>query len=186
MNLKLTNFDASWTLFLDRDGVINQKIENDYIKKWENFHFIDGVLHALKKFSHQFKHIVIVTNQQGIGKGLFTEEELAIVHKKMMEKIQDAGARIDKIYFCPALASDCSPYRKPATGMALQAQADFPDIDFTKSVMVGDSISDMEFGKSLGMTTVFIDPQGKQIKNSQPKLIDWELKSLSELNFDAA
>ncbi|MBL0047732.1 MAG: HAD family hydrolase [Bacteroidetes bacterium] len=179
MNLSPTTFDASWTLFLDRDGVINRKIENDYVKKTDNFHFIDGVTEAIKLFAKKFNRIVIVTNQQGIGKGLFTEAQLASVHQYMLTAIMNNGGRIDRIYFCPALASDNSDFRKPNTGMALQAKRDFPEIDFTKSLMVGDSISDMEFGKKLGMKTVFIS--AAKTKNSQSNIIDWELKSLAEL-----
>lgn len=186
MNLKLTNFDSSWTLFLDRDGVINRKIENDYIKNWEDFHFIDGVLSTLKLFSKQFNRIVIVTNQQGIGKGIFTAEQLKIVHENMLKEIVASGGRIDTIYFCPALASDNSIYRKPSIGMALQAKADYPEIEFSKSIMVGDSISDMQFGKSMGMKTVFINPNKSTNENSQPNLIDWELRSLNELSFESA
>ena len=179
MNLKPTNFDFSWTLFLDRDGVINKKIENDYVKNWDNFQFIEGVLPALKIFNQKFQRILIVTNQQGIGKGLFTEEDLERVHQCMLEEINNTGGRIDEIYFCPALSASNSLYRKPNTGMALAAKNKFPEIDFTKSLMVGDSISDMEFGKNVGMKTVYISATKKE--NSQPNLIDWEFKSLKKL-----
>ena len=88
MNLELTSFDYSWTLFLDRDGVINTKIENDYVKKWEDFHFVDGSLNSLHLLSKKFHRIIIVTNQQGIGKGLFTEDDLSLVHNKMKTEIE--------------------------------------------------------------------------------------------------
>lgn len=182
MNLELTSFDSSWTLFLDRDGVINTKIDNDYIKKWEEFHFIDGVLNSMNLFSKKFHRIIIVTNQQGIGKGLFTEEALSAVHQQMKNEIERAGGRIDAIFHCPALASDHSEFRKPNIGMALAAKHKFPDIDFTKSIMVGDSISDMEFGKRAGMKTVYISASSKN-KNSQSNLIDWEFNLLK--NFAA-
>jgi D-glycero-D-manno-heptose 1,7-bisphosphate phosphatase len=173
----LPKFDRSWTLFLDRDGVINKKIENDYVKKWEDFHFLEGVHTALKKFSSLFGITVIVTNQQGIGKGVFTESDLAATHKKMVEEINKNGGRIDKIYFCPALAADDHPNRKPNTGMAFDALRDLPAIDFERSVMVGDSLTDMQFGRALGMFTVFIKDQLPPLPAEQT-LIDRHFTSL--------
>jgi histidinol-phosphate phosphatase family protein len=179
MNLELTNFDFSWTLFLDRDGIINKKIENDYVKKWDDFHFIEGVLPALKQLSKIFHRIILVTNQQGIGKGLFTEIDLKEIHRRMLFTIEEAGGRIDKIYYSPALANENSIYRKPAIGMALQAKNDFREINFEKSIMVGDSISDMQFGRTAGMKTIFVSESGKE--NLQKNLIDSEIKRLSDL-----
>lgn len=141
------------TLFLDRDGVLNHQKEGSYIFTWDEFVFYDGVLKAMQLFASQFKYIFIVTNQRGVGKGLMTEKELQQIHHNMQISIELAGGRIDGIYYCPELESPC---RKPEPGMALQAQKDFPAIDFSKSIMVGNSMSDMEFGRNIGATTVFI------------------------------
>jgi len=84
-----------------------------------------------------------------------TVEDLHDVHALMLEQITRAGGRIDKIYFCADMHDD-SPNRKPNTGMALQAKKDFPGIDFSKSIMAGNKLSDMEFGRNAGMQTVFI------------------------------
>ena len=180
MNLSNIKFDGSWTLFLDRDGVINKKIENDYVKKWSSFQFLEGALDALGVFSKLFGHIVIVTNQQGIGKGLFTEDDLKSVHCNMVQEIQKENGRVDKIYFCGALEREQSIYRKPNIGMAYQAKSDFENIDFAKSIMIGDSISDMQFGKTAGMKTLFITNQS--MIHSLPDLIDWEAKSIWEFS----
>ena len=177
MNLKDLNIDKSWAMFLDRDGVINNRIIDDYIKRWEDFKFIDGVLEAMQKLSLIFGKILIVTNQQGIDKGLMTENDLNKVHAKMIEIINKNGGRIDKIYFSPYLEKDKNVYRKPGIGMALQAKNDFPSIDFTKSIMVGDSITDMQFGKNAGMLTVFISGDSDQIIQNQ-ELIDFRFKDL--------
>ena len=142
-------------LFLDRDGVINRRIVGDYVRKKKDFEFLPGVLEAIALLSPKFDYIFIVTNQQGIGKGYFTVDDLAETHNYLTEMVHQNGGRIDKIYFCPDLSKNNSPNRKPAPGMGLQAKADFPDIDFTESIMLGDSISDMEFGKALGLHTVF-------------------------------
>jgi len=144
------------TLFLDRDGVINRKIDGGYVTKIEEFEFLPKVLEALAVLAQKFERIFIVTNQQGIGKGIFTMDDLQKVHAYMLEKITENGGRIDKIYVAPNLESENHINRKPLPGMALQAQKDYPDIDFSKSVMVGDSLSDMKFGKNAGMTCVFL------------------------------
>ena len=175
----LPHFNSTWTLFLDRDGVINKKIENDYVKKWEEFHFLPGVLESLEKFNSVFGKILIVTNQQGIGKGAFTEKDLETIHKKMLEEIGKHRGRIDRIYFCPHLSSQNSTHRKPATGMGYDALRDFPAIDLEKSLIAGDSITDMIFGRDLGMYTVFI--KDKMPSNPvEAKLIDRHFTSLSD------
>ncbi len=175
MTLKNLNIDKSWTLFLDRDGVINKKLENDYVKHWIEFEFIDGVFDALKYLDKVFGTIVVVTNQQGIGKGLYRTEDLEIIHKNMLYEIDYHGGRIDKVYFSPYLSSQNHPTRKPGIGMAHLARQDYPGIDFSKSLMVGDSMSDMEFGKTAGMTTVFISVNGSK----DPK-VDFNFSSLNE------
>jgi histidinol-phosphate phosphatase family protein len=146
----------NWTLFLDRDGVINEKRENDYVKNWSEFTFINGSLEALSILSGLFRYIIVVTNQRGIGKGIMSENELNIIHARMLDLVLKNGGRIDRIYFCPEIL-DTSFCRKPNVGMAVKAKNDFPEIDFERSVMIGDSKSDMEFGKRLNMKTVFIE-----------------------------
>lgn len=150
-----------WALFLDRDGVINRRIPGDYVKHIDDFIFNPGALEAIALFSGVFSHIFVVTNQQGIGKKLMDETDLNIIHDYMLTHINKTGGRIDKIYFCPGLAKDKPLCRKPQPGMALQAKADFPDIDFTKSLMIGDSVSDILFGNNVGMLSFFINHTGE-------------------------
>ena len=149
-------FPNHFTLFLDRDGVINRRIPGSYVKDCSAFEFLEGSLEAVIGFRDLFTRIVVVTNQQGIGKGIMTTEDLNEVHDHMLKAINSAGGHIDKVYHCPKLASLNPRCRKPNPGMGEKAQADFPEIQFKESVMVGDSLSDMEFGIRLGMTTVFI------------------------------
>lgn len=176
MHLKDLSIDNNWALFLDRDGVINKRLIGDYVKNPDEFSFIKGVPEAIAQLSKIFGLIIIVTNQQGIGKELMTEEELRIIHDIMVSGIQEAGGRINKIYHSPQLERDDHPLRKPNTGMALQAQQDFHEIDFEKSVMVGDGLHDMEFGRRLGMVRVFISPESD---TSNEGLYDFHFKSLS-------
>ena len=140
--------DTSWSLFLDRDGVINKKLEDDYVKSWDEFSFKVGTLEALAELRKVFGHIFIVTNQRGVGLGKMTEEVLNEIHSNMLFEIEEASGKIDKVYYCVDTDNN-SPYRKPNIGMGLMAKQDFPEIDFSKSIMVGDSISDMEFGEKL-------------------------------------
>ncbi|MDI1356342.1 MAG: HAD family hydrolase [bacterium] len=176
MILKDLTIDTTWSLFLDRDGVINKKLENDYVKHWIEFEFMEGAVDALKFLSSVFGHIVVVTNQQGIGKRLYRAEDLEIIHKNMLYEIDYHGGRIDKVYFSPHLASEAHPSRKPGIGMALSAKKDFPKIDFSKSLIVGDSMSDMEFGRNAGMKTAFISDQDREDSR-----IDFNFRSLNDV-----
>lgn len=167
-------------LFLDRDGVINKHLPGDYVKNIGQFEFLPGVLEAIVKFNQFFSRIVIVTNQQGIGKGLYTEEDLNMVHTFMLDKVKEAGGRIDAVYFCPSLEKNNDLCRKPNVGMGLQAKSDFPEIDFKQSVMIGDSLSDLQFGRNLGMFTIWISSDPGQKFN--PDLVDLRMDSLKEVS----
>ena len=142
--------EAFDTLFLDRDGVINRLRPNDYVKNWEEFEFMPGMLDRLARWSGRFRRILVVTNQRGVGKGIMSLDDLNRIHDRMIEEIEHHGGRIDRVYFCTALSPD-DPNRKPQTGMAQQARIDFPDIDFARSLMIGDSESDRQFARNAGM-----------------------------------
>lgn len=175
MTLKNLPIDKSWTLFLDRDGVINRKLDDDYVKHWIEFEFLDGVCEALKQLDAIFGTIVIVTNQQCIGKGIITTDDLDLIHRNMLYEITYLKGRVDKVYFSPYLHAENHPTRKPGIGMALQAKKDFPAIDFSRSVIVGDSLSDMEFGRNAGMKTVYVSDLDRKDDR-----IDFRVSSLLE------
>lgn len=156
MNFSALNIDKTWSLFLDRDGVINRKLQGDYVRSWAKFTFADGVLEALPIFADIFGPIVVVTNQQGIGKGLMSATDLDELHGKMLFEISRTGGRIDAIYHSPHLEKANHITRKPNVGMGLMARKANPEIHFKKAIMAGDSPGDMLFGKRLGMKTVFI------------------------------
>ena len=138
-------------LFLDRDGILNKHLLGDYVRNWSMWEWLPGVLDAMPLLAKRFRRIFIVTNQQGVGKGLMTQADLDDVHRHMLSDIKAAGGRIDRVYVCTDLESTHSPNRKPEIGMALQAQRDFPEVDFHRSVMVGDSKSDELFAQKSGM-----------------------------------
>lgn len=181
----MLKIDNSWTLFLDRDGVINYRWKGDYVKKWPDFKFLDGVLEAIAQFSSQFNKIVVVTNQQGVGKGLMTQEALDAIHNRMVQEIETAGGRIDAVYACTTLNSDLNNCRKPKPDMGHWAKEQFPEIDFKKSIMVGDSITDIQFGENLGMTTVWVrgkeDEYHRLRKLAGEIRIDYRVSGLKEL-----
>lgn len=144
------------TLFLDRDGVINRKIEQGYVLNWNEFEFIEGSITAIAHLSSLFSRIIGVTNQQGIDKKMMLETDLIAILKQMTDCIEKEGGRIDTFYYCPHLEGAHCQCRKPRIGMAKQAEKDYPALNFEKAIMVGDSISDMQFGRNCGMKTIFI------------------------------
>lgn len=176
MTPDLQKIDSSWTLFLDRDGVINHEKEDSYIFHYDEFAFYDDSLKALQIFARIFPLIVIVTNQRGVGKGLMTEADLRAIHLAMKGEIVAAGGRIDSIYFADSLSND-HPDRKPNPGMAYAAKKDHPEIDFSRSLMVGNNLSDMEFGRNAGMFTVFLQTTSPDQPLPHPA-IDWAFPSL--------
>ena len=182
MAINLKNIDNTWTLFLDRDGVINHEKHLDYIHTWDEFYFYEGVKEAVAVFAKKFNRIIVVTNQKGIGKGVTKLEDLQLIHKNMITEIEAAGGRIDAVYFCADLDNE-SPNRKPNPGMGLQAANKFPEINFPKSIMVGNTISDMQFGRNLGVQTIFL-PTTRPEVDLQDDRIDAVYNSLLDFAND--
>jgi D-glycero-D-manno-heptose 1,7-bisphosphate phosphatase len=173
---KLARVDSSWTLFLDRDGVINERVFGGYILNYEDFLFKKGVLETSKELFGKFARVIVVTNQQCVSKGLISIDALSLLHQKMVQDFQDAGARIDHVY-AAIEEKDKAPFmRKPNSKMAELAQKEFPEIDFNKSIMVGDTDGDLNFGKNLGMKTVLI--RSEEMISVGP---DLELDQLGDL-----
>jgi D-glycero-alpha-D-manno-heptose 1-phosphate guanylyltransferase len=177
--LDLIKIDKNWTLFLDRDGVINYEKKDDYIRNWQEFRFYEGVKEAIKIFSEKFGRIIVVSNQRGIGRELMTEEDVTDIHKNMQAEIESSGGRIDGIYYCTAIDPK-DPYRKPNPGMAFTAAKDFPEIDLTRSVIAGNKPSDMLFGKNAGMYSIYIASTHPQTPFPHP---DIDLRFNSLINF---
>jgi D-glycero-D-manno-heptose 1,7-bisphosphate phosphatase len=170
--------DKSWTLFLDRDGVINVESVGSYITSWNEFRFHDGATEAIRLLSKVFGTIIVVSNQRGVGRGIMTMEDLREINANMRAEIMENGGKIDKVYSATAI-NDEDKNRKPNTGMGLQAQEDFPNIDFRRSIMIGNSLSDMEFGKRLSMYTVFLTTKHEPFSLPHD-LIDEQYSSLHE------
>lgn len=155
-------------MFIDRDGVVNEEKHEDYIHHWDEFRFYDKAKEAFRIFNEVFGIIVMVTNQRGVAKGLTKVENLQLIHENMIAEIEDAGGRIDKVYVCTEMES---PNRKPNPGMGLQAIKDFPAIDLKKSVMIGNTLSDMTFGRNLGISlNIFLPTTRKDVNLDDPSI----------------
>lgn len=180
MNQEISSLKTKKFLFLDRDGVINVHRPNDYVKTLDEFEFLPGALEALAKLSTHFLRVVIVTNQRGVSKGKMKEAALIEVHDFLKREVEKAGGKIDAIYYSTQMEDD-HPTRKPNGGMALEAKSHFPEIDFSQSIMIGDTRTDIEFGKRLGMTTILIkkekpiwnDPVPDYLADSLATVANW-------------
>lgn len=136
------------TLLLDRDGTLNVRIVGDYVRRPEQLVMLPGILEEMPLWAGKFRHIIIVTNQRGVGRGLMTDEDLASVHRHLLSLVQATGGRIDAILTCTAVSDD-DPRRKPNPGMYREARMLFPDI--RKAVMAGDGECDRVFAANAGI-----------------------------------
>jgi D-glycero-D-manno-heptose 1,7-bisphosphate phosphatase len=174
-------------VFLDRDGVLNEKMpEGHYVKRWSEFHVLPGVEEAIGLLNRAELRVVVISNQRGIALGKYTAEDVQAIHAEFQKLLETEKARVDGFYFCPHDDKECN-CRKPMPGLFEQAVKDFPEIDAASCVMIGDSISDIEFGRRLGMFTVFIegDPRRQKLGfDSARALADKRFFSLYEAVID--
>ena len=146
-------------IFLDRDGVLNRKLpEGRYATRRSDLQVSSGAAAALAKLNRNGRTVLLVTNQRGIGLGFMTEDQLTQLHDELRQDLAERGARLDAIYYCPHDPSrEQCLCRKPKTGLFEQAMRDFPEICGDNSLVIGDSLSDIQAGRQLGMRTVFIE-----------------------------
>jgi D-glycero-D-manno-heptose 1,7-bisphosphate phosphatase len=151
----LQNLKHPGVAFLDRDGTINAKPpEGEYIKRPDELRLLPGAAEAIRRLNDAGLRVIVVTNQRGIALGRMTEEDLEDVHRELAVRLRAAAeARVDAFFYCPHDRRQCT-CRKPATGMFIQARERFPGISFAQSAMIGDSATDVEAGRALGMLTL--------------------------------
>jgi histidinol-phosphate phosphatase family protein len=151
-------------IFLDRDGIINQKSSKvDYIKSWEEFRLLPGVIEALQLLRKNNFKIFIVTNQAGIARGLMSEIDLLKIHNNLLSIFKLNNIQITKIYYCPHGWNDGCDCRKPKPGMLLQAAMDFK-FDIKKAIFIGDDDRDKQAGDSVGCRTILMKPNGNLLE----------------------
>jgi D-glycero-D-manno-heptose 1,7-bisphosphate phosphatase len=171
------------TVFLDRDGVPNEKMpEGRFVASQADFHLLPGAVEAVGRLNRAGVLVVVVSNQRGIALGLYSSADVDAIHSALQELLAHHGAHVDGFYFCPHDKGQCN-CRKPLPGLFEQAVAEFPEITAATSVMIGDSLSDIDFGRRLGMLTVFIEGDPERRKpgaESAGKLADMRFPSLAE------
>ena len=147
--------------FVDRDGIINERAaEHQYVERWDQFRFIDGARTMLRDLAARGYAIVVVTNQQGVGKGRMGHETLKDIHQQMSAAVTAEGVRIDGIFVCPHLESAGCFCRKPQPGLIQRALNELPFlVDLERSLMIGDADTDMRAAQLAGVPTrVFVGP----------------------------
>jgi D-glycero-D-manno-heptose 1,7-bisphosphate phosphatase len=156
------------TVFLDRDGILNEKMpEGRYVTRAEEFRILPGVPDAIRRLNEAGLRTIVVTNQRGIARGLYTLADVEAIHAELQRALARERAHIDGFFICPHDEGECN-CRKPLPGLFEQAVAQFPEITAAASVMIGDSLVDIKFGKNLGMTTIYVESE------SQPRRPDDE------------
>lgn len=171
--------NKDWTLFLDRDGVINEEKHQAYVNHLDEFVFYPNAEKAIAMLSPMFYKTIVVTNQKGVGRGITPVDELTRIHQHMVSEVEKAGGNIHHIYFCPDLEND-SPNRKPNPGMALQAKKDDPEIELSNSIMIGNNASDMQFGRNAGINCNVLLTTTKPLEAVDSSLYDFHFSSLYE------
>jgi D-glycero-D-manno-heptose 1,7-bisphosphate phosphatase len=143
-------------VFLDRDGVLNRKMpEGVYVGEWAQFAWLPGAVEAVARMKRAGLTVIVVSNQRGIALGRVTTIQLESVHEKMQDHLARSDARLDAIYYCPHDYGECH-CRKPDTGLFEKAFQSFPQSNAENSVVIGDSLSDIQAGRRLGIKTIFI------------------------------
>jgi D-glycero-D-manno-heptose 1,7-bisphosphate phosphatase len=175
--------DGLHAIFLDRDGVLNEKMpEGRWVTSWNEFRMLPRVPEAIARLNQVGLRVIVVSNQRGIALGRFSAADVLAIQARFESLLEEHGAHVDGFYYCPHDRLECN-CRKPLPGMFLQAQSEFPEITAGTSAMVGDSLADIEFGKRLGMFTVFIEGDMETQKSGAEaagKLADLRLRSLAE------
>ena len=169
-------------MFIDRDGVIN--VDHGYVSKVDDFEYIDGVFEACRKFKEMGYLLVLVTNQAGIARGYYTEDEFLSLTEWMDWNFADKGVDFDGIYYCPHHPDfgenrDCA-CRKPKPGMFISAR-DFLNIDMATSVMIGDKADDMRAAIAAGVMTRVLVRSGKAVTSEGEELATVVLDSVADV-----
>ncbi|MFI5271429.1 MAG: D-glycero-alpha-D-manno-heptose-1,7-bisphosphate 7-phosphatase [Ktedonobacterales bacterium] len=143
-----------FTVFLDRDGVINRN-RAGYVKHWDEFSFLPGARQAIARLTRAGYRLIVITNQACVGKGLLPNAALDDLHRRMLREIGLAGGRIETVLYCPHRSDEGCPCRKPAPGLLLRARDEY-GVDLRRAVLVGDSLTDMRAAGAAGVPSILV------------------------------
>ena len=142
------------TIFLDRDGVINEN-RSDYVKSWQEFRFLAGSREAIARLTQAGHRIIVCSNQAAIARGYTTIETVEDIHRRMMAAIEEVGGAIERVYYCPHGKDEQCGCRKPSPGMLLRARDEL-GVDLNDAVFIGDSITDVRAGLAAGVRSILV------------------------------
>jgi D-glycero-D-manno-heptose 1,7-bisphosphate phosphatase len=165
-------------ILLDRDGVINERIMGGFVTSWSQFRFRDGVIPALAAFTRLDLPIVVVSNQSGIGRNLFSPEALKSITEQFVSGLKAQHARIDAVYYCPHTSDNDCDCRKPRPGLLLAAARDW-HLDLERSVLVGDTESDLQAARAVNCRAVFF-PSHHSASAAAKKHLDANLSIVTD------
>jgi len=144
-------------VFVDRDGTLN--VEKNYLHRFEDWEWLPGAVEAIKAFNKAGFLVIVISNQAGVARGMYSEADLNLLHVRVDDELRELGARIDAYYYCPhhpEFGEECiCDCRKPAPGMLLRAVDDLA-IDLSRSWMVGDKLTDVEAGHAANLNTILV------------------------------
>jgi D-glycero-D-manno-heptose 1,7-bisphosphate phosphatase len=160
-------------IFLDRDGTLNRKApEGEYVLTWDAFEVLPGTYEALRILDAVSDQIFVVTNQRGVARELMSQEDLDDIHTRFRAEATSQGVKALRIYVCPHDLDAGCKCRKPQPGLLEEARRDHPSVRFETSVVIGDSLSDVEVGKAVGTLTVLVGEQQGDADASFPTLLE--------------
>lgn len=185
----VTGYLMRRAVFLDRDGTIN--VEKDYLYRIEDFEFIDGAVQAIRLLNEAGFFVAIVSNQSGVARGYYTEEDVELLHRHIAEKLEDEGARVDAWMYCPHHPNGRGSYslpcgcRKPLPGMLIEVASRY-NIDLDTSIMIGDKLADIGAGNAAGCRTILVrtgyGAEQENLVSSLTEVYDDLLEAVKSLN----
>ena len=168
------------TVILDRDGVLNRRPPRaEYVRTWDEFLWLPGAKEALRLLKDKGYRVVVVSNQAGIGRGVMTESELAEINRRMLEEAEQAGGKIETVYYCPHDWSTGCECRKPKPGMLFQAQKEF-HLDLTRSLFIGDDERDQQAAEAAGCQFAMVKNEDSLLNIIQRTVNQYEQSSRQE------
>lgn len=174
----MTEQASSRAVILDRDGTM--VVDRHYLSDPDGLTFLPGAADGLRSMYEQGHRLIVISNQSGVGRGMFSIDTLDQMNARLMDMVRQAGARLDGIYCCPHRPEDQCACRKPATKLMHDAASDL-GFDPRRAVVIGDKVSDVEFGRNSGAVTVLIaqDAMSPEARAAQADHVARDLREVA-------